>query len=233
MTPLPRLHWSTLGEPTRELEHRWAGVWQVTVDRGPAPALPPRDTDLWVISAAAADPGPALARLAAEVGALPILVLVDPGAARFDPAALSNWGALGSRALGPAQGRAAPARPAPRSRRPRRRLSVSQALGLGLVGIGAAMRDVLGKARAASATRATVLLLGESGTGKEIIAQAIHRMSAAARPALRPGALRRHPRQPDRIRAVRLHQGRLHRRPQGRPRQVPGGPRRAPSSWTR
>jgi DNA-binding NtrC family response regulator len=40
------------------------------------------------------------------------------------------------------------------------------------------MRDVLAKARAAAATRATVLLLGESGTGKEVIAQAIHRMSA-------------------------------------------------------
>ena len=39
------------------------------------------------------------------------------------------------------------------------------------------MQDVLAKARAASATRATVLLLGESGTGKEVIAQAIHRMS--------------------------------------------------------
>ena len=57
-------------------------------------------------------------------------------------------------------------------------LSIAQSLGLGLVGIGAAMREVLAKARAASATRATVLLLGESGTGKEVIAQAIHRMSA-------------------------------------------------------
>jgi DNA-binding NtrC family response regulator len=36
---------------------------------------------------------------------------------------------------------------------------------------------VLAKARAASATRATVLLLGESGTGKEVIAQAIHSLS--------------------------------------------------------
>jgi DNA-binding NtrC family response regulator len=175
MTTLPRLHWSTLGEPTRELEHRWAGAWQVTVDRGTAPALPPRDTDLWVISAAADDPGPALARLAAEVGALPILVLVDP-AARFDCAALSNWGALGCVRWG--QPRDAPPLPGLRPVAPSQApLSVSQALGLGLVGIGTAMRDVLGKARAASATRATVLLLGESGTGKEIIAQAIHRMS--------------------------------------------------------
>jgi two-component system, NtrC family, response regulator AtoC len=42
------------------------------------------------------------------------------------------------------------------------------------------MQEVLAKAKAASATRATVLLQGESGTGKEIIARAIHTMSAQA-----------------------------------------------------
>ncbi len=57
-------------------------------------------------------------------------------------------------------------------------LPVSQALGLGLVGMGPAMQQVLATARAASATRATVLLLGESGTGKEVVARAVHRMSA-------------------------------------------------------
>ena len=175
MTPLPRLHWSTLGEPTRELEHCWAGAWEVTVDRGPTPALPPRDTDLWAISAATGDPGPALVRLAAEVGALPILLLVEPDAAPLSPGALSSWGALGSVRWG--QPRDTPPlaglRPAPPAQAP---LAVAQALGLGLVGIGAAMREVLAKARAASATRATVLLLGESGTGKEVIAQAIHRL---------------------------------------------------------
>jgi DNA-binding NtrC family response regulator len=40
------------------------------------------------------------------------------------------------------------------------------------------MQEVLARARAAAATRATVLLLGESGTGKEVIARAIHRMGA-------------------------------------------------------
>jgi DNA-binding NtrC family response regulator len=42
------------------------------------------------------------------------------------------------------------------------------------------MQEVLVRARAAAATRATILLLGESGTGKEVIARAIHRMSADA-----------------------------------------------------
>jgi len=176
MTPLPRLHWSTLGEPTQGLEHHWAGAWQVTLDRGPVAALPPRDTDLWVISAAG-DPVPALARVAAEVGALPILVLLDPEAAPLSPRALAGWGALGSLRWGlPSEAPPLPGlRPTPPSQVP---LSISQSLALGLVGIGGAMRDVLAKARAAAATRATVLLLGESGTGKEVIAQAIHRMSA-------------------------------------------------------
>ena len=177
MTPLPRLHWSTLGEPTQGLEHRWAGAWEVSLDRGPVPALPPREADLWVISAAAAEPAPPLIRVCAEVGALPILLLLDPEAAPLSPRALASWGLLGSVRWGLA--RDTPPlpglRPAPPGQAP---LSVTQSLALGLVGIGAGMREVLAKARAAAATRATVLLLGESGTGKEVIAQAIHRMSA-------------------------------------------------------
>jgi len=177
MTPLPRLHWSTLGEPTQGLEHRWAGAWEVSLDRGPVPALPPREADLWVISAAAAEPAPPLIRVCAEVGALPILLLLDPEAAPLSPRALASWGLLGSVRWG--LGRDTPPlpglRPAPPGQAP---LSVTQSLALGLVGIGAGMREVLAKARAAAATRATVLLLGESGTGKEVIAQAIHRMSA-------------------------------------------------------
>jgi DNA-binding NtrC family response regulator len=176
MTLLPRLHWSTLGEPTRELEHRWAGSWDVSLDRGAAPALPPRDADLWVISAGG-EPAPGLARLCAETGALPILLLLAPDSAPLSPQSLAAWGQLGSLRWGlrqdtpPLPG----LRPAPPGQVP---LSVTQSLALGLVGIGASMREVLAKARAASATRATVLLLGESGTGKEVIAQAIHRMSA-------------------------------------------------------
>ena len=95
MRLLPRLHWSTLGESTQGLEHRWAGTWEITVDRSPLVALPPEDTDLWVVTAEAAEPAPSLLKVVAEVGALPLLLL------RQDekPVPLSvlmAWSALGS-----------------------------------------------------------------------------------------------------------------------------------------
>ncbi|MFZ1376499.1 MAG: sigma 54-interacting transcriptional regulator [Geothrix sp.] len=177
MTQLPRLHWSTLGDDTGGLEHRWAALWDVTVDRGTAPALAPRDVDLWVISAKGAWPPPELNRMMAEVAALPILLGLQPDSASMDPKALSEWGSLGSVRWGVL----GPEPPMP-GLRPRSgtttQLSASQALAFGLVGTSVAMQDVLARARAAAATRATVLLLGESGTGKEVIARAIHRMSA-------------------------------------------------------
>ena len=185
MTPLPRLHWSTLGEPTFGLEHRWAGAWDLTLDRAALPALPPRDTDLWVVSAAAQEPPPSLVRVCGEVGALPILLLLPKDAGPVEPEFLLHWSALGSvrwglhQDLPPISG----LRPAAL---PQMSLTVTQALGLGLVGIGPAMQEVLAKAKAAAATRATVLLQGESGTGKEIIARAIHRMSAQADQAFVP-----------------------------------------------
>ena len=177
MTPLPRLHWSTLGDDTGGLEHRWAALWDVTVDRGTSPALAPRDVDLWVISAKGAWPPPELNRMMAEVAALPILLGLHPDAAAMDAKALSEWGSLGSVRWGIL----GPEPPMP-GLRPRSgtttQLSASQALAFGLVGASAAMQDVLARARASAATKATVLLLGESGTGKEVIARAIHRMSA-------------------------------------------------------
>ena len=179
MTHLPRLHWSTLGDDTGGLEHRWAALWDVTVDRGASPALAPRDVDQWVISAKGAWPPPELNRMMAEVAALPILLALKPDAAPMDPKALAEWGSLGSVRWGIL----GPEPPMP-GLRPRSgtttQLSASQALAFGLVGASVAMQDVLARARAAAATRATVLLLGESGTGKEVIARAIHRMSADA-----------------------------------------------------
>jgi len=174
MPTLLRLHWSTLGEPTRGLEHQWAGAWEVTTDRSAVPALPPGDTDLWVISAEAPEPSPALLRAVAEVGALPILLLRSvPGEG------VLPWSALGSVRWGTLSGD--PPQPGLRPLAARTiPLSASQALGLGLVGFSAGMQEVLHKARAAAATRATVLLMGESGTGKELIARAIHRLSAEA-----------------------------------------------------
>lgn len=178
MPALPRLHWSTLGEPTQGLEHRWAGAWELTVDRNAAASLPPEDTDLWVVSAEAPEPPPALLRAIAEVGALPLLLLRS-GGKPLPVEVLAAWSALGSVRWGqlsedPPKGGLRPlaAHVAP--------LTAGQALGLGLVGIGPGMLEVLAKARAAAATKATVMLQGESGTGKEVIARAIHRLSAEA-----------------------------------------------------
>ena len=179
MPQLPRLHWSTLGDDTGGLEHRWAALWDITVDRGASPALAPRDVDLWVISAKGAWPPPELNRMMAEVAALPILLALKADAPSMDPKALAEWGSLGSVRWGVL----GPEPPMP-GLRPRSgtttQLSASQALAFGLVGASVAMQDVLARARSAAATRATVLLLGESGTGKEVIARAIHRMSADA-----------------------------------------------------
>jgi DNA-binding NtrC family response regulator len=133
--------------------------------------------DLWVISAKGAWPPPELNRMMAEVAALPILLGLKADAEPMDAKSLSEWGSLGSVRWGVL----GPEPPMP-GLRPRSgtttQLSASQALAFGLVGTSPAMMDVLARARAAAATRATVLLLGESGTGKEVIARAIHRMSA-------------------------------------------------------
>ncbi|MDR1840908.1 MAG: sigma-54 dependent transcriptional regulator [Holophagales bacterium] len=179
MSNLPRLHWSTLGESTRGIEHRWSSQWEITIDRNMAPALSPKDADLWVISVGGQEPPHALVRMSGEVAALPILLLRQPDAGPISIEFLSAWSAIGSVRWGvlnedpPLPG----LRPLAQGRPP---LTATQALGLGLVGIGQAMQEVLAKARAAAATRATVLLTGESGTGKEVVAKAIHRMSLDA-----------------------------------------------------
>ena len=177
MTQPLRLHWSTLGEPTRGLEHRWAVAWTVSLDKGAVPALPPEEADLWAITATAPEPPPALLRAVGEVGALPILLLRD--SEPLDAASLAAWSALGSVRWG-LLGEDAPQPGLRPLALPQPALSATQALAFGIVGMGRAMQEVLQKARAAAATRATVLLLGESGTGKELVARAIHRMSAEA-----------------------------------------------------
>lgn len=179
MPNLPRLHWSTLGESTSGAEHRWSSQWEISIDRNPAPALSPKDTDLWVISVGSQEPPQALIRMCGEVAALPILLLRQPDSDPLSAEFLTAWSELGSVRWGilkdeaPSQG----LRP---SSQERPSLTASQGLGLGLVGLSQAMQNVLSKARAASATKATVLLAGESGTGKEVVAKAIHKMSAEA-----------------------------------------------------
>lgn len=172
---LLRPHWSTLGAPTEGCDSAWGSQWDVTVDRGTSPSLPPKETDLWVISANAEWPAPELARLAPEVGALPILLVRKEGS--LSAKSLAAWSDLGSVRWGLLT--MDPPLPGLRPRSGHTtQLTASQALHYGLVAMGAAMQEVMQRARAAAATRATVLLLGESGTGKEVVARAIHRLSA-------------------------------------------------------
>ena len=179
MQSLPRLHWTTLGESTRGVESRWVGQWEITIDRNAAPALPPKETDLWVISVGGQAPPHALVRMSGELAALPTLLLLDQEVKNVPTELLSAWSAMGSARWG-ILGNEPPLpglRPMAHDRPP---LTSAQSLSLGLVGVGQAMQKVLADARAAAATKATVLLIGESGTGKELVAKAIHRMSAEA-----------------------------------------------------
>ena len=90
---------------------------------------------------------------------------------------------------------------------------VGQAYGLDrVVGVSEVMASLFEMVRAIAPTSSTVLITGESGTGKELVARAIHGLSGRARGALRQRQLRRAAREPARKRAVRLRQGRLHRR---------------------
>ena len=72
-------------------------------------------------------------------------------------------------------------------------------------------------------TNTTVLIRGESGTGKELIAHAIHYNSLRAKKPFVKVSCARAARHADRVGAVRLREGRVHRRP--------GAARRAASSW--
>ena len=72
-------------------------------------------------------------------------------------------------------------------------------------------------------TDANVLIVGESGTGKELIANALHERSARARRPLDQDQLRGAAEGPDRVRAVRPHQG----------RRSPAPPPRRSACWRR
>ena len=89
-----------------------------------------------------------------------------------------------------------------------------------MVGESAAMRRLRAEIAQAAPSNGRVLITGENGTGKELVARAIHAQSQRAAAAVRRGQLRRDPRGADRERAVRPHEGRLHRRPRRAQGQV-------------
>ena len=87
----------------------------------------------------------------------------------------------------------------------------------------AQVRELIGKL---ARTQAPVYISGESGSGKELAARLIHENGARRDAAVRAGELRRDPGEPDGERALRLPQGRLHRRRRGPRRLLPGRARR-------
>ena len=95
------------------------------------------------------------------------------------------------------------------------------------------MQQVYEQVAQVAPTTTTVLIRGESGTGKELVAHAIHYSSPAGQEAVRQGELRRPAREPDRVGALRLRAGRLHRRAGPEEGTLRAGRTAAPSSWTR
>ena len=75
------------------------------------------------------------------------------------------------------------------------------------------------RSRASRRAKRTSCIQGENGTGKELIANAIHYNSKRSKGPVHQDQLRGDPEGPDRVGAVRLQEGRVHRRDdrQGRP----------------
>ena len=81
-----------------------------------------------------------------------------------------------------------------------------------LVGNSGPMRQVYEQVAQVAKTNTTVLVRGESGTGKELIAHAIHYNSERAKKPFIKVNCAALPAYADRVRAVRLREGRVHRR---------------------
>ena len=81
-----------------------------------------------------------------------------------------------------------------------------------MTGASPKMQEVFALIQQVAPSRAAVLITGESGTGKELVARAIHTLEPAPQRAVRGHQLRGPAGDPDRERAVRPREGRLHRR---------------------
>ena len=95
------------------------------------------------------------------------------------------------------------------------------------------MRQVYEQIAQVARTNTTVLIRGESGTGKELIAHAIHYNSPRAKKPFVKVSCAALPDSADRVGAVRLREGRVHRRADARRRGGSSWPRAARCSSTR
>ncbi len=92
-----------------------------------------------------------------------------------------------------------------------------------LIAVDPESKRTVSLARKIAASDATVLITGESGTGKEVYRALHSRQFGARRPALRRDQLRGDSGKHARGDAVRLREGRLHRRPCRPRRQIRAG----------
>ena len=102
-----------------------------------------------------------------------------------------------------------------------------------ILGTSGPMRQVYEQVAQVARTNTTVLIRGESGTGKELIAHAIHYNSLRAKKPFVKVSCAALPETPDRVRAVRLRKGRVHRRRGARRRGGSSSPKAARCSSTR
>ena len=102
-----------------------------------------------------------------------------------------------------------------------------------MVGASAALSKVTGEISRAAPVRSAVLIQGESGGGEGAGGPRHPPQQPARARAVRAGQLRRDPRRPDRVGALRAREGLVHRRHREAGRQVRAGGPGGRSSSTR
>ncbi len=102
-----------------------------------------------------------------------------------------------------------------------------------IIGVSPAVEQLKETIRTVASTQSTVVIHGESGTGKELVARALHACSPRAAEPFLPVNCGAFPETLLESRALRLRQGRVHRRRPQQSRPVRGGRMAAPSCSTR